>query len=1703
MVYESMKKKSESDHNVKPRETNLSNIEPIVDKGTMEKGRRKNMLSKGLRKLGKSTSVLNFNVLLNGDKDAYNVSKQEEKNSKAGMADVHVVGSMESPTLKNASDESMLLHILKKSDVTNEHSCSEVPNNLEATAMLKDEVFTSQPEKGIYDLENTSDASFSSLDPRIVARTDFISNCHSSAQKIENDLALEGASHSYFSKNSQVRDNVVNGQDDTLTDGKYLERVRSREESGQKIRCFPLKSTSIKVKNVATSLKDNYYLLEKQPASVLAPNNPEFLELCDLPDSRVVDRLFEKLLSRRVFSETALRTLRAESTERKWELLLSDRSTLNEDEDFIAILKSDSNLNEELPRKIANDVKREKLPTRLSSFTVLETSMESVNGTREKLLHMEPESGFSRTSNYLLSNPFQRKLRYKEGQAEWFVERIISSKLSPKEYRKLLKKLDVKSNSKNSRAWISSFLEAQGETALSVVLSRINKKSIKSNKELEKEFVIIKCLKNLLNADEAGSFSGGTKSSGNMETSPIIVDNKHQIIKGMIFSLLSPRLSTRTLVTEIFVYLCYYKCQRLVPVILDAFVGLQDFWGDFLRFDSWLKAIEEPLEQHRCVENLSLEMDYNLKDYLLTSLLFINAMLKETKSLNKRANIRKELTQSGLSAIFNRLEPVSNDRINDEIDRYNFFAEDDYCELYNHKFELDELQDNIFMDDNASEDLHLIINSDSQKREDIVDTILKKIILLRDSSVKETGTGKFLYLVNIIIDKFIRDHPNIKKHKTEAVPSTILNEGEIERLQGKYIEAQKFVHNNNVPNQESHNGMLRKDGEIEDLKKQINLLQLQVRSLERDNIRISKFKRLSLDAGFKNELEEIFSKDASFKVKNNVKYTLARPKAEESLLRKTPYSNARPFSLAVSEGVFEEFDFHESAVNLSSVEGSNRTEIRDNKSHIILGQENVPQVNATLRTSSSDRCSSMPPAQPPPPAPPLPYFMHHVAAAGADTEKLSSSVSQCPLAPPPPPPLPNFMNNNQSDTASSLKYVNLELESSQPVVPAPAPAPPPPPPPPPPSLFPSNKENNILLRNESTSSLQFESESEKNINAKEDQDGNVIESLENSSGPIKAIKPKRKLKQMHWSKLDDIDNTFWNDLEDENLSNKLLSRGVLGAVEKAFASKESTIKLKKSLKEKAGNSTNLITILSRDVVQQIEINLHMFSNTPVDELVRKVLHCNLDIIENLSVLEFFSVPSLLDIGDKVVRGFEPYASTFQNGEIKVPSKLPHDLGRSDQIYLQLCFNLRHYWSSRSRALLFVQTYRKENSDLLKKLYLVDEANRLIKESDCLKNVLGVIRSVGNFMNDSSKQALGFKLDTLQRLKFMKDDTNTLTFLHHVEKIIRNIFPEFCSFVDELAPLHQVCNLSIEQIEYECQEFNSSISNIASSLTKGNLSDSSKFHPEDRILKAIKEPLEDAKLKGRLLKSHLENTINDFNRLVEYFGESINDADARNLFFGKFWNFLVEYKKAHVENIQKEEEQQTLLNRKKLLEKSRPPQDMRTTGRSVKMKRHEADENEDDEYDEEEDHTSENMDTDIFSKKKELSNTAVVDDLLERLKHRNNFISPSGRAKEKEAKIFGRYAVSLYSGKSFDNLLEQGCNDALPSSSNSYERVDSLRRRLSTRKNQLASVEKRLCNDASKNRTPIPLEDPSTDVMIRAQSMLNELRGLLQDKETKV
>lgn len=512
---------------------------------------------------------------------------------------------------------------------------------------------------------------------------------------------------------------------------------------------------------------------------------------------------------------------------------------------------------------------------------------------------------------------------------------------------------------------------------------------------------------------------------------------------------------------------------------------------------------------------------------------------------------------------------------------------------------------------------------------------------------------------------------------------------------------------------------------------------------------------------------------------------------------------------------------------------------------------------------------------PPPPPPPLPDFF-------TNEQKNSSSETSIPL---PSPPLPEKLFENAG--AHPLKH--LRQSASSPALNSALPPPPPPPPPPPlPTDGPRKKVIASPLLPQSAS---------------------LFENYP---------RPQKKLKQLHWEKLDATDNSIWKTNKAEKFADDLYEKGVLTDLEKAFAAREI-----KSLASKKKEDLDKISFLSRDISQQFGINLHMYANLPVDDVVKKILKCDRDFLHTPSVIEFLSKPEIVEVSVNLARNYAPYSTDWEGvksvEDAKAPEKDPNELQRADQLYLQLIINLQSYWGSRMRALTVITTFDKEYNELLTKLRKVDKAVSSLQESENLKNVFNVILAVGNYMNDTSKQAQGFKLATLQRLTFIKDSTNSMTFLNYVEKIVRSNYPSFNDFLTELEPVLDVVKISIEQLVSDCKEFSQSIVNVERSVEFGNLSDSSKFHPQDRVLAKVLPILPDARKKGELLGDEVKLTIMEFLRLMQIYGEDSEDKFAKNSFFKKFADFITEYKKAQNQNIKAEEEEQVYERHKKMVE----------------------------------------------------------------------------------------------------------------------------------------------------------------------------------------
>lgn len=411
-----------------------------------------------------------------------------------------------------------------------------------------------------------------------------------------------------------------------------------------------------------------------------------------------------------------------------------------------------------------------------------------------------------------------------------------------------------------------------------------------------------------------------------------------------------------------------------------------------------------------------------------------------------------------------------------------------------------------------------------------------------------------------------------------------------------------------------------------------------------------------------------------------------------------------------------------------------------------------------------------------------------------------------------------------------------------------------------------------------------------------------------SSIGLPVVRPKKKLKALHWDKVDTPLTTHWaahapSAEEREEKYMELSRKGILDEVEKLFMAKEI-----KQIGQGGSKKDDKKQIISNDLRKQFEIALSKFSQYPVDKIVRMIIHCDKEVLDNSVVMDFLQKDDLCNIPDNTAKLMAPYSKDWTGPEANKENREqdPAELTRQDQIYLQTAFELHHYWKSRMRALALTRSFEPDYDEITEKIRQVSTVSESLRDSVSLMNVLGLILDIGNYMNDANKQARGFKLSSLARLGMVKDDKNESTLQDLVERIVRQQYPEWEDFANDISGVMTAQKINIEQLQQDAKKYIDNIRNVQMSLDSGNLSDPKKFHPEDRVSQVVQRVMKDARRKAEQMQLYLEEMMKSYNDIMVFYGEDPTDENARRDFFAKLAAFMAEWKKSREKNIQLEE-----------------------------------------------------------------------------------------------------------------------------------------------------------------------------------------------------
>jgi cytokinesis protein len=1167
-----------------------------------------------------------------------------------------------------------------------------------------------------------------------------------------------------------------------------------------------------------------------------------------------------------------------------------------------------------------------------------------------------------------------------EGSPEWYVKKVMDNSISIKQMSSLEISLRTQ-----PIAWVRTFIEAQGQIALTNVLSKINRRkgtgpapppsvmAQKAENDIEREYEIIKCLKALMNnkygADNAL--------------------NHPSIVQALCGSLTAARLNTRKLVSDVLTFLCHWGDGAGHQKVLQAMDNLKAQYGESSRFDAWMRIVEVTVDGRGKMGSLvgasdevrsgGIGVENLLMEYAIATLFLINMVVDAPeRDIQLRMHIRAQFTGCGIKRIFQKMEGFQYDVIDKQIERYMANEAIDYEDFLER--ENNSMVDSVEGEPKDLNDPSQIADAIMQKvagsrTQDYFLSAMQHLLIIRDTEGEDRL--KMFQLVDqmlsyVAMDRRLPDM-DLKQSLNFTVQSLLdklYTDAEARQQRDEMVEARQVADSAIAERDEVRAQLeLGADGLVSKLQKQLaeqeRMIELRGRQVEQMKSELAETQRIRAQELQRNELETrelyLMLRDAQDvaasaakkggkeglgtqdpaqmqgimdreRLMGRLEIQLQRARTQATLEGKTlqmqPSEKLRELREKM-EGTMGE----QPEAGFEGLEPSQLGSVRRQKSAIPrrkplpglpgeaddddamsdlmedeemiiekprLIQMHKPKLSASTQNAlmgeiasnikrydgsdgedGGDGLTT---------GPSHPSLASNSPMTPADGDAAKSAIPPPPPPPPgalgfpanipPPPPMPGSNANIPPPPPPPPGKLGFGIPPPPPMpgMGGPPGIPPPPPmpgmggmPPPPPPPMPGGKRPGFMPK-----APGFH--------------GAPSVSL---SGP----RPKKKLKALHWEKVDAPQSTVWGTRgltseEKEEKYQELSKKGVLDEVEKLFLAKEI-----KQLGKKQGKKDEKKQVISRDLMHNFQISMAKFSSVSVEEFVRLVIHCDTRILDDPVVMEFLQKNDFCDIPDNTSKLMAPYSKdwTGPNAGSSNREQDPNELTREDQIFLYTAYELHGYWKSRMRALALTRTYESEYDEISNKLLEISRVSESLRDSTSLISVLGLILDIGNFMNDANKQANGFKLSTLSRLGMLKDDKNESTFADLVERIVRNQYSGWEGFTDEIGGVIIAQKINVEQLVQDAKKYIDNIKNVQMSLDSGNLSDPTKFHPEDKVAVIVQRSMKEARRKAEQLQVFLEDMQKSYDDIMAFYGEDPQDDNARREFFAKLANFVQEWK----------------------------------------------------------------------------------------------------------------------------------------------------------------------------------------------------------------
>jgi len=210
---------------------------------------------------------------------------------------------------------------------------------------------------------------------------------------------------------------------------------------------------------------------------------------------------------------------------------------------------------------------------------------------------------------------------------------------------------------------------------------------------------------------------------------------------------------------------------------------------------------------------------------------------------------------------------------------------------------------------------------------------------------------------------------------------------------------------------------------------------------------------------------------------------------------------------------------------------------------------------------------------------------------------------------------------------------------------------------------------------------------------------------------------------------------------------------------------------------------------------------------------------------------------------------------------------------------------------------YKMTFKEEYGDHERKVKLLMNMAKTIKESKGFKMTLATILACGNFINGGTKKGgkHGFELETLQKIGGYKTTDATMSILGYIFKFLRQNYPDSLKWLEEMETLPSVIRVETDNLDSEITKMEKDLAKVKDLLPDNP---EEKKDNQDQFNDVMGAFYAEADEKVKALIKNFNDTITNVQDLAKFYGQKVKPTQFK---VEEFFGIFDEFRSTFIEN----------------------------------------------------------------------------------------------------------------------------------------------------------------------------------------------------------